>query len=71
MNTDSFTRVISEKELKGDDRMSNEYNIKAIKKALKDDELPSFDRKYLEIYLRVVKFSNKFSKGVAELIHDD
>lgn len=51
--------------------MSNEDNIKAIKKALKDDELPSFDRKYLEIYLGVVEFSNKFSKGVAELIHND
>lgn len=51
--------------------MSNEDNIKAIKKALKDDELPPFDRKYLEIYLGFVEFSNKFSKGVAELIHDD
>ena len=47
--------------------MSNE-NIKAIKKALKDDELPSFDRKYLEIYLAVIEFSNKLYKG---LIHDD
>ena len=48
--------------------MSNEDTIKAIKKALKDDKLSSFDRKYLEICLGVLEFSNKFYKG---LIHDD
>ena len=33
--------------------MSNEDTIKAIKKALKDDELSSFDRKYFEIYFKI------------------